>query len=426
MRSLGRLAIVMVGLPARGKTFTAVKLARFLRWLGHKTRHFNVGEYRRRYMGHATGEAMHFFNPDNLEGKETRSKIAQMAMEDMLEWMRSGGGEIGIYDATNSSHARREMLTGMAKGHCKVIFLESRCDDKARIAKNILAKVKASPDYAGMSTNAAITDFEGRLAHYERSYEPLSDSASKGLSYIVMSDIGASLSDTCSKHIEINRIEGYMEARICYYLLNSHLEPRKIYLSRHGQSEFNLQERIGGDAAVTALGARYAQKLASFMRSRAPDDEPRQVWTSRLRRTIMTARHMGAYPQIQLRALDEIDAGVCDGMTYDEIKREMPDVYKARKSDKLRYRYPQGESYMDVIQRLEPIIIELERQKNPILVIAHQAVCRALYSYFVGKPLEDAPHIPMPLHTVIELTPQMYGVSERRFELLPPQHSSSG
>lgn len=85
----------------------------------------------------------------------------------------------------------------------------------------------------------------------------------------------------------------------------------------------------------------------------------------------------------------------------------MPEVHAARKEDKLRYRYPQGESYMDVIQRLEPIIIELERQKNPILVIAHQAVCRALYSYFVGKPLEEVPHIPMPLHTVIELTPEM-------------------
>ena len=94
-------------------------------------------------------------------------------------------------------------------------------------------------------------------------------------------------------------------------------------------------------------------------------------------------------------------------MTYDEIKNDMPEVYLARKEDKLRYRYPQGESYMDVIQRLEPIIIEIERQKTPILVIAHQAVCRALYSYFVGKPLEEVPHMSMPLHTVIELTPEM-------------------
>ena len=35
---------MQVGLPARGKTFTAVKLTRYLRWLGHLTKHFNVGK----------------------------------------------------------------------------------------------------------------------------------------------------------------------------------------------------------------------------------------------------------------------------------------------------------------------------------------------------------------------------------------------
>lgn len=38
---------VQVGLPARGKTFTAAKLTRYLRWLGHDTKHFNVGKVRR-------------------------------------------------------------------------------------------------------------------------------------------------------------------------------------------------------------------------------------------------------------------------------------------------------------------------------------------------------------------------------------------
>jgi len=33
-----------VSLPARGKTYTAAKLTRYLRWLGHNTKHFNVGK----------------------------------------------------------------------------------------------------------------------------------------------------------------------------------------------------------------------------------------------------------------------------------------------------------------------------------------------------------------------------------------------
>jgi 6-phosphofructo-2-kinase/fructose-2,6-biphosphatase len=97
-----------------------------------------------------------------------------------------------------------------------------------------------------------------------------------------------------------------------------------------------------------------------------------QIWTSTLQRTLLTARHIVGFPKVQWRALDEMNAGVCDGMTYLEIKETMPEEYQARKQDKLRYRYPRGESYLDVIQRLEPVIIELERQRSPVVVIAHQ------------------------------------------------------
>lgn len=43
-------------------------------------------------------------------------------------------------------------------------------------------------------------------------------------------------------------------------------------------------------------------------------------------------------PQVQWRALDEIDAGICDGMTYAGIAEKYPDEFAARKADKLRYR----------------------------------------------------------------------------------------
>jgi 6-phosphofructo-2-kinase/fructose-2,6-biphosphatase len=90
-----------------------------------------------------------------------------------------------------------------------------------------------------------------------------------------------------------------------------------------------------------------------------------------------------------------------------------------RKRDKLRYRYPAGESYLDVIQRLEPVIIELERQRSAVVIVAHQAVLRALYAYFADKPLKEVPHIDMPLHTLIELVPGVGGMTEKRYNLLP-------
>ena len=188
---------------------------------------------------------------------------------------------------------------------------------------------------------------------------------------------------------------------------------RPIWLTRHGESKSNVAGRIGGDAALTERGERYAGALAGFMRERCVDPV---IWTSILQRTIATAAPIGTHIQM-LRALNEIDAGVCDGLTYEEIKERMPEEFAARTANKFRYRYPQGESYADVIQRLEPVIIELEGLRSPVLIIGHQAALRALYGYLIGKPQEECVYLNVPLHTVIQLTPTESGYHEERFPL---------
>jgi broad specificity phosphatase PhoE len=51
-------------------------------------------------------------------------------------------------------------------------------------------------------------------------------------------------------------------------------------------------------------------------------------------------------------------------MTYKEIETKYPMEFENRDRDKFHYRYPCGESYEDLVARLEPVIMELERQKN--------------------------------------------------------------
>jgi hypothetical protein len=103
--------------------------------------------------------------------------------------------------------------------------------------------------------------------------------------------------------------------------------------------------------------------------------------------------------------LDELFAGSCDGMTYEEIEAQFPDEWERRNVDKLAYRYPRGESYLDVIARLEPIIIEMERHREPLVIIAHQAILRIIYAFYLGKTRAEAPYLSIPLNTVIELNP---------------------
>ncbi|KAL6897923.1 hypothetical protein ACP4OV_006882 [Aristida adscensionis] len=448
-----KLAIVLVGLPARGKTFTAVKLTRYLRWLGHETRHFNVGKYRRLKHGanlvlrtaiccntvigvgkitsvhlqHEAGawdvyrdvimlifivtiiESADFFRDDNPEGIEARNEVAALAMEDMIDWMH-GGGQVGIFDATNSTRKRRYMLMRMAEGNCKIIFLETICNDPNIIERNIRLKIQQSPDYADQPDyEAGLHDFKERLMNYEKAYEPVGEG-----SYIKMIDMVKGQGG----QLQVNNISGYLPGRIVFFLVNSHLAPRPILLTRHGESLHNVRGRVGGDTVLSEAGELYSKKLASFLEKRLKSEKTATIWTSTLQRTILTASPIVGFPKIQWRALDEINSGVCDGMTYEEIKKIMPEEFESRKKDKLRYRYPRGESYLDVIQRLEPVIIELERQRAPVVVISHQAVLRALYAYFADRPLREVPDIEMPLHTIIEIQMGVTGVEEKRYKLM--------
>ena len=398
-----QLAIVLVGLPARGKSYIGRKIARYLAWLGWSTRVFNVGAYRRsRLQGNQRED---FFSPDNPDGLKLREQMAMAAMDDLLQWM-SAGGEVAIYDATNNTKARRKLIRQrLQEADIQPLFIESVTEDMSLVEANIRETKISSPDYAGADPDEAVADFRARLAHYERTYEPLGGDESSYLKYI---DVG--------RRIEVEGISGYLPGKILFFLMNTHLERRPIWLTRHGESMFNVTGRIGGDAPLSPNGRRYARLLADFMRERLADTDP-VVFTSTLQRTRATAAPMGRETR-PWRLLDEIDAGICDGMTYEEIAERLPDEYDARQADKLNYRYPRGESYVDVIHRLEPVLLEIERRRRPVVVVAHQAVIRALYGYFKDLAPADCPHLPVPLHTVIELQQGPYGLVERRYPIL--------
>ena len=397
-----KLAFVMVGLPARGKTFIARKIARYLSWLGNKTQVYNVGSYRRALLGRHRHS---FFDPRNEAGLAARRDVALQALDDMLAFLRTGG-DIAIYDATNNTRARRDLVHARCAAEgVDVVFVESICDDPVIIESNIRANKARSPDYEGMPAEEAVRDFRQRIAHYDSEYRRVGDDEGP---FVKIIDVG--------RKMELHRIEGYLLARVVHFLVNLHVHPRRVWLTRHGESSFNVSGQIGGDAALSDAGRAYASHLATVMRDRVGDGAV--VWTSTLRRTVETAEVIGV-PYRTWRALDEIDAGVCDGMTYAEIAEQMPHEFERRQADKFRYRYPRGESYQDVIQRLEPVIFELEREKAPLLVIGHQAVLRALYAYMMDRPPTECPFVSIPLHTILELEPTAYGCEERRIELAP-------
>ena len=395
------LAIVMVGLPARGKTHIASCVSRYLNWLGFSCTVFNAESYRRRLTnGRQTAE---FFDPSNASGYAKRMELAEKCTDDMVTWFEDGG-HVGIFDATNNTSERRaRMRDKLQRCGARVLFLESVCDDMELVERNLAETRLHSPDYAGTDEETARADFARRISYYENERESVDESEG---AYIRIVDAG--------RQVQLHDIRGYLPAKLVQFLLNTNLSPRTIYLSRHGESQWNVTGQLGGDPNLSQRGRTYAIELARFVDEEVPG--PMSVWTSQLQRTRQTVAQM---PRMSVcwRALNEIDAGVCEGLTYAEVAKKFPDVAEQRKLDKLRYRYPGGESYVDVIHRLEPVILELERATEPVLVVAHNAVIRAIFAYYTGESQERCPFIEVPLHTVFKLSPRAYFVEVEKIEL---------
>ncbi|XP_069499666.1 6-phosphofructo-2-kinase/fructose-2,6-bisphosphatase 4 isoform X5 [Ambystoma mexicanum] len=333
-----------------------------------------------------------------LDWSPYKGQCALQALNDVQRYLCEEGGHVAVFDATNTTRERRETILKFADQHgFKTFFVESICVDPEVITANIVQVKLSSPDYLDCSNDEATDDFMKRIECYKNSYETLSESLDKNLSYIKIMDVG--------RRYLVNKVMDHVQSRIVYYLMNIHVAPRSIYLCRHGESELNLKGKIGGDSGLSQRGKEFAKHLAEFINEQSIKDL--KVWTSQMKRTIQTAEALGV-PYEQWKVLNEIDAGVCEEMRYEEIQENFPLEFALRDQDKYRYRYPKGESYEDLVQRLEPVIMELERQEN-VLVICHQAVMRCLLAYFLDKTAEQLPYLKCPLHTVLQLTPVAYG-----------------
>lgn len=143
-------------------------------------------------------------------------------MRDLVEWFKSGKNTVAILDATNSTKERRRWIAKRCAAHgFEVMFVESKCDDEELIMANVLEVKTNSPDYVGQDPEKAAQDFINRIKNYEKVYETITEPE---LTYVKLINVGS--------QVVINCIRDYLQSRIVYYLMNLHIKPRSIWLSR--------------------------------------------------------------------------------------------------------------------------------------------------------------------------------------------------
>ncbi|KAI8636617.1 6-phosphofructo-2-kinase-domain-containing protein [Parasitella parasitica] len=335
----GAVAVITVGLPARGKTHASRSLCRYMRWLGVSTKVFSVGNYRRERLGSLSEE---WFDPHNANATETRLKIADECLGDLISWLQTGGGQVAIFDGNNVTESRRKQIHDkLIDNDIHPLFLEFICNKPDIILANIRSVKISSPDYVGWDPEEAVKDYKRRIKQHEDNYETITDTT---LPFVKNMNAG--------EQFIVNNVIGYLQSRIVYYLMNLHIQRRNIYFARSGPSLNDNSYKA--DANLSAEGEKYAETLKEFMSTyheqknadRAADEKrPLTVWTSTQKKTLETAIPFinAGIPVRQQSVLNQLNPGESDGLSPEEVKEKFPEEIAKAKENPYRHRYPRAE-----------------------------------------------------------------------------------
>lgn len=118
-----------------------------------------------------------FFDPNNEQASKLREEIAIDTLNELLDYLISGGGSVGILDATNSTIHRRQRLFDHVKARepqLGILFIESVCKNPQLLEANMRLKL-SGPDYKDKDPVKSLADFKERVKAYEKAYVPLGD-----------------------------------------------------------------------------------------------------------------------------------------------------------------------------------------------------------------------------------------------------------
>jgi alpha-ribazole phosphatase len=161
----------------------------------------------------------------------------------------------------------------------------------------------------------------------------------------------------------------------------------RLVLVRHEQPDDSSLGRCYGrlDVPLSAEGRRRSEELGAALGSMAPA----AVYSSPLRRSLDTAAAVaapcGLVPVADER-LREIDFGELEGRTYDEVRAERPELYRAWMETPTQVRFPGGESFAGLRARVLAAAAEIRREhaETTVAAVAHGGVVRVVLADALG------------------------------------------
>ena len=189
-----------------------------------------------------------------------------------------------------------------------------------------------------------------------------------------------------------------------------------LFLLRHGETQFNRENRIQGwrDSALTERGIAQAKRNGRVLAQLIEDLKAYRIYASPIGRALDTARLVAFELGLDAREirtdrrLVELSLGHWEGFTWDEIPERFPEDWAARLADKWHFQVPGGESYQQMAERLASWLAE---HKSPAIVVSHGAAGRILRGLYLGLAPDEMMTLEEPQDAFFELA---NGKIERR------------
>lgn len=183
----------------------------------------------------------------------------------------------------------------------------------------------------------------------------------------------------------------------------------RLFLTRHGQTEWNIERRFQGskDSPLTEIGIQQARSLGERLLNEKIDT----IYSSHLLRAYKTAdiiRNNRKIEIIEDRNLSEMKFGDWEGLRHDELAGKFSAEYDAFWNAPHLYSPTSGENFKDFKTRvLESLntIIKNHNGEN-VLIVTHTVVLKQIMSYFEDRPLEklwDPPYMHPTSLSIVEI-----------------------
>ncbi len=175
--------------------------------------------------------------------------------------------------------------------------------------------------------------------------------------------------------------------------------PTRVILVRHGQSTYNQEKRIQGRSDLSVLTEKGQADARLLGQTLAPLAIA-SIYTSPLQRAQQTAAIIQTYinaPLKNVEDLREIDLPPWEGLHKDQVKAEYPDEYYQWKHHPAEFTMTrEGQTFQPVISlfaQARRFWQELPKTGETILIVAHNAINRALLATALGIPPAYYHHI---------------------------------